>query len=193
MLFTETKLSGAFLIDVEPIVDSRGFFTRTFCWNDFITYGLIPEIVQSNLAFNFKKGTLRGIHFQYPPFAEAKLVRCTRGAIVDIIVDLRPESPTYLESVSVELTADNRRSIYVPERFGHSYQVLEDNTEVSYDISEFYAPAAARSLRYDDPLLGIEWPLAVTEISEKDKNAPLLDEVEEELKAKMVPSNPALV
>lgn len=186
MIFTETKLSGAFILDVEPIADSRGFFTRTFCRNDFLVYGLNPTIVQANLAFNHKKGTIRGIHFQYPPYAEAKLVRCTRGAIVDIIVDLRPESPTYLESVAVELTPDNRRSIYVPERFGHSYQVLTDNTEVSYDISEFYAPASARSLRYDDPrLCGIEWPLEVTEISEKDKNAPLLDEVEKELLWKM--------
>jgi dTDP-4-dehydrorhamnose 3,5-epimerase len=185
MIFTETKLAGAYFIDVEPFADSRGFFTRTFCRNDFAARGLNFDIVQSNLAFNFKKGTLRGIHFQYPPFAEAKLVRCTRGAIVDLIVDLRPESPTYLESVSVELTVENRRSLYVPERFGHSYQVLEDNTEVSYDINEFYAPAAARSLRYDDPLLGLEWPLAVTDISEKDKNAPLLDEAEAELKEKM--------
>jgi dTDP-4-dehydrorhamnose 3,5-epimerase len=125
------------------------------------------------------------MHFQYPPAAETKLVRCTRGAVLDIIVDLRPESPTYLDHISVELSADNHRAIYVPERFGHGYQVLEDETETSYQVGEFYTPEAEGGLRYDDPALGLTWPLPVTEISEKDARWPLLAEIEQELKRKM--------
>ena len=126
MIFTETKLKGAFIIDIERREDSRGFFARAFCQKEFAEHGLKPVIAQANIAFNKTKGTLRGMHFQYPPAAETKLVRCTRGAILDIIVDLRPESPTYLEHIAVELTADNYRALYVPERFAHGYQVLED-------------------------------------------------------------------
>jgi dTDP-4-dehydrorhamnose 3,5-epimerase len=125
------------------------------------------------------------MHFQYPPAAETKLVRCTRGAVLDIIVDLRPESPTYLDHISVELSADNHRAIYVPERFGHGYQVLEDETETSYQVGEFYTPEAEGGLRYDDPALGLTWPLPVTEISDKDAGWPLLSEIQEELKRKM--------
>jgi dTDP-4-dehydrorhamnose 3,5-epimerase len=186
MIFTETKLAGAFILDVERFQDSRGFFTRTFDRKDFTALGLNPHIAQSNFAFNIKKGTVRGIHFQYPPFAEVKLVRCTQGAILDVIVDLRPESPTYLEHVAVELTEHNNRLIYVPERFGHSYQTLIDGTEASYDISEFYAPQAACSLLYSDPRFKISWPLPVSEISEKDRNARSFDEVEEELTRRMM-------
>ena len=185
MIFTETKLSGAFIIDLERREDERGFFARAFCQNEFSEHGLKPVIAQANLAFNKRKGTLRGMHFQFPPAAETKLVRCTRGAIVDIIVDLRPESPTYLQHVAVELSADNHRALYVPERFAHGYQVLEDITETSYQVGEFYTPEAEGGLRYDDPRLGLTWPLPVTEITEKDRSFPLLAEVEPEIARRM--------
>jgi len=185
MIFEEMKLAGAFVIELEKREDDRGFFARTFCQKEFADHGLKPTIAQANLAFNGSRGTLRGMHFQYPPAAETKLVRCTRGAILDIIVDLRPESPTYLEHIAVELTADNHRSLYVPERFAHGYQVLEDSTETSYQVGEFYTPDTEGGLRYDDPRLGLTWPLPVTETSPKDATWKLLDEVEAELKHKM--------
>jgi dTDP-4-dehydrorhamnose 3,5-epimerase len=185
VIFTETTLSGAFIIDVERREDDRGFFARAFCQNEFTDHGLKPLIAQANIAFNKRKGTLRGMHFQFPPAAETKLVRCTRGAIVDIIVDLRPESPTYLQHVAVELSADNHRALYVPERFAHGYQVLEDITETSYQVGEFYTPEAEGGLRHDDPRLGLTWPLAVTEITEKDRSFPLLSEIEPELARRM--------
>jgi len=185
MIFTETKLEGAFTIDIERREDSRGFFARTFCQREFENHGLKPVIAQANIAFNKKKGTLRGMHFQYPPAPETKLVRCTRGAILDIIVDLRPESPTYLGHVAVELSADNYRSLYVPERFAHGYQVLEDRTETSYQVGEFYTPGAEGGLLYSDPRLGLVWPLPVGEISPKDAEWPLLGKIEPELKRKM--------
>jgi dTDP-4-dehydrorhamnose 3,5-epimerase len=185
MIFAETKLAGAYIIDVQRIEDSRGFFARAFCQNEFKTHGLKPIIAQANIAFNQKKGTLRGMHFQYPPAAETKLVRCTRGAILDIIVDLRPESPTYLEHIAVELSEDNQRSLYVPERFRHGYQALRDNTETSYQVGEFYTPGSEGGLRYDDERLGLSWPLPVAVISEKDENWKLLNDLEPELKRKM--------
>jgi dTDP-4-dehydrorhamnose 3,5-epimerase len=185
MIFTETALAGAFVIDIEPRGDSRGFFARAFCQHEFEEHGLKPVIAQGNLAYNSTKGTLRGMHFQFPPKAETKLVRATRGAILDIIVDLRPESPTYLEHIAVELSADNHRALYVPERFAHGYQVLEDHTETTYQVGEFYAPETEGGLRYDDPRLGLEWPLPVGELSEKDSGWKLLDEVEAELKERM--------
>ncbi len=185
MIFKETKLAGAFIIELERREDDRGFFARTFCQKEFAEHGLKPTIAQTNLAFNRYKGTLRGMHFQYPPAAETKLVRCTRGAILDIIVDLRPESPTYLQHIAVELTADNCKALYVPERFAHGYQVLEDLTETSYQVGEFYTPAAEGGLRYDDPRLGLMWPLPVAEISPKDQAWRLLDEVERDVREKM--------
>jgi len=185
MIFTETKLKGAFILDIERREDNRGFFGRAFCQKEFSAHGLKKIIVQANVAFNKKKGTLRGMHFQFPPASETKLVHCTRGAIIDIIVDLRPESPTYLGNVSVELTADNHRALYVPERFAHGYQALEDVTETSYQVGEFYTPGSEGGLRYDDPGLGLHWPLPMTEISEKDANWKLLAEVEAALKEKM--------
>lgn len=185
MVFTETKLKGAFIIDMERREDNRGFFARAFCQKEFAAHGLKQNIAQANVAFNRKRGTLRGMHFQIPPAAETKLVRCTRGAIIDIIVDLRPESPTYLDHVAVELTADNHRALYVPERFAHGYQVLRDSTETSYQVGEFYTPGLEGGLRYDDPGLRLQWPLPVTEISEKDTKWDLLNEVEEALKKKM--------
>jgi dTDP-4-dehydrorhamnose 3,5-epimerase len=185
MLFTETKLAGAYVIDLERREDERGFFARAFCQREFADRSLNTRIAQSNVAFNRDAGTLRGMHFQFPPAAETKLVRCTRGAIVDMIVDVRPESPTYLEHVAVELTAENGRALYVPERFAHGYQFLADETETSYQVGEFYAPELEGGLRFDDPRLGLEWPLPVVEMSEKDGGWLLLDEYEPELRRRM--------
>jgi dTDP-4-dehydrorhamnose 3,5-epimerase len=193
VIFTETKLEGAFIIDLELREDNRGFFARAFCQHEFEDHGLKPVIAQANLAFNRRKGSLRGMHFQFPPTAETKLVRCTRGAILDIIVDLRPESPTYLDHVAVELTADNHRALYVPERFAHGYQVLEDITETSYQVGEFYAPESEGGLRYDDPALGLTWPLPVTEMSDKDRVWALLSEYEPELMRRMSLDTPRQV
>jgi len=185
MRFTETRLAGAFLIDLERREDNRGFFARTFCQNEFADHGLNTTIAQANLAFNRYRGTLRGMHFQFPPKAESKLVRCPRGGIVDIIVDLRPESPTYLEHVAVELNEENGTALYVPERFAHGYQVLVDNTETTYQVGEFYAPETEGGLRYDDPKLGLVWPLPVAEISEKDERWAFLEDVEPEVRRRM--------
>jgi dTDP-4-dehydrorhamnose 3,5-epimerase len=185
MIFTETGLKGAYVIDVEPREDTRGFFARAFCQHEFEAHGLKPVIAQANVAYSKTKGTLRGMHFQIPPAAETKLVRCTRGAILDIIVDLRPESPTYLQHIAVELNADNHRSIFVPERFAHGYQVLVDETETSYDVGAFYSPAHDRALRYDDPCLGLTWPMPVSVISDKDRAAPLLETWGDRLKQEM--------
>src|SRR5215813_8661293 len=185
MIFTETALSGAYIIDLEPRPDSRGFFARAFCQNEFDAHGLKPVIAQANVAFNHRKGTLRGIHFQFPPAAETKVVRCTRGAILDIIVDLRPESPTFLQHIAVELNEDNHRALYVPERFAHGYQVLADKTETSYQVGEFYTPGCEGGLMYNDPRLGLSWPLPVTVISDKDQAWKTLAIQEEEVKKRM--------
>lgn len=185
MIFKETKLKGAFILDIERREDERGFFARAFCQEELKAHGLKPIIAQANIAHNRLKGTLRGMHFQYPPAAETKLVRCTKGAILDIIVDLRPESPTYLEHVSVELTEDNQRALFVPERFAHGYQVLRDDTDTSYFVGEFYTPNAEGGLMYNDPSLALSWPLPVTVISEKDQKFPPLNSIEAELKRRM--------
>jgi dTDP-4-dehydrorhamnose 3,5-epimerase len=185
MIFTETKLRGAFIIDLDRRTDERGFFARAFCQKEFRDHGLKSVIAQANVASNTRKGTLRGMHFQYPPAAESKLVRCTRGAIFDIIVDLRPESPTYLDHISVELNEDNMTGLYVPERFAHGYQVLRDNTDTSYQVGEFYTPNAESGLRHDDPRLRLEWPLPVSVISSKDQAFRPLCEVADEVKGRM--------
>jgi dTDP-4-dehydrorhamnose 3,5-epimerase len=185
MIFTETALQGAYTIDLEPRRDNRGFFARAFCQKELEAHGLKPVIAQANLAFNNCKGTLRGMHFQFPPAAETKLVRCTRGAILDIIVDLRPESPTYLQHIAVELNEDNHRALYVPERFAHGYQVLQDKTETSYQVGEFYTPGSEGGLLYNDPRLGLSWPLPVSVISEKDAVWAPMAEQENELKGRM--------
>lgn len=185
MMFTETALPGVYVLDLELREDERGFFARTFCQREFAERGLTPVGVQSNLSFNYRQGTLRGLHFQYPPSAEAKLIRCSRGAILDVIVDLRPESSTYLQHVAVELSADNRRSLYAPERCAHGYQVLADRTETTYQVGAFYTPAAESGLVYDDPRLAIAWPLAVTDVSPKDQSWPRLDRIEPDLRARM--------
>jgi dTDP-4-dehydrorhamnose 3,5-epimerase len=188
MIFTETKLKGAYIIDLERRTDERGFFARAFCQHEFRDHGLKPVIAQANLAHNAKMGTVRGMHFQYPPAAESKLVRCTRGAILDIIVDLRPESPTYLEHIEVELNEDNMTALYVPERFAHGYQALRDNTDTSYQVGEFYTPNAEGGLRHDDPLLSLTWPLPVSVISPKDQAFRPLREIEDEVKRRMSPA-----
>ena len=185
MIFTETILKGAFTLDLERRGDDRGYFARTFCQREMEAHGLKPLIAQANLAYNAKKGTLRGMHFQFPPAAETKLVRCPRGAILDIIVDLRPESPTYLQHVAVELTEENGRALYVPERFGHGYQCLRDGTETTYQVGEFYAPQHESGLMYDDPRLGLVWPLPVTSMSLKDQQWKYLDESESEIRRRM--------
>lgn len=174
MKFTETKLKGAYIIELEEKPDHRGFFARTFCAKEFEDHGLKPVVAQCNLSYNHKKGTMRGMHYQVPPAAETKLVRCTRGTIYDVIIDMRPESPTYLSHVGVELSQDNRRALYVPEMFAHGYQALTDGAEVVYQVGEFYTPGYERGLRYNDPFFNIQWPTEVTEISEKDANWPFM-------------------
>jgi dTDP-4-dehydrorhamnose 3,5-epimerase len=185
VIFRETRLKGAFVLELERREDSRGFFARGFCQNEFKAHGLKPTVAQGNIASNIRKGTLRGMHFQYPPAAESKLVRCTRGAIYDIIVDLRPESPTYLQYVGVELNEDNQLALYVPERFAHGYQTLCDKTDTSYLVGEFYTPEAEGGLLYNDPSLKLSWPLPVSVVSDKDQKFPLYREIESELKRKM--------
>lgn len=174
MRFTRTKLQGAFLIDLERLEDDRGFFARGFCASEFEEYGLNPSIAQANVSFNPSMGTLRGMHYQVPPAAETKLVRYTRGAIYDVIVDLRPDSPTYLSHLGVELTAENRTALYVPEVCAHGYLTMADDTEVTYQVGAFYAPEHERGLPHDDPSLAIEWPLPVRVISDKDRTWPRL-------------------
>jgi dTDP-4-dehydrorhamnose 3,5-epimerase len=185
MRFQETELRGAFVIDLDPFRDERGFFARAFCQNEFREHGLKPVIAQANIAYNYRRGTLRGMHFQYPPAAETKLVRCTKGAISDIIVDLRPESPTFLRHLTVELSEDNHKALYVPERFAHGYQTLRDDTETSYQVGEFYAPLEEGGLKFDDPALGLDWPLPVTVISEKDQRFPPFETIEQEIRRRM--------
>lgn len=172
MIFEATNLKDAFVIDLEIRSDDRGGFARTFCAKEFEEHGLKPMVAQCNMSFNYKKGTLRGMHYQLAPAAETKLVRCTRGAIYDVIIDIRPDSPTYMQHFGIELTADNRKALYVPELFAHGYQALTDDAEVIYQVGEFYSPGYEQGIRYDDPTFGIEWPIPVTVISEKDAKWP---------------------
>lgn len=169
-----TPLDGAFVIEPELISDDRGFFARSFCQNEFRVHGLDTAAAQCNISFNRKRGTLRGLHFQAKPHEEAKLVRCTRGAIWDVIVDLREGSLTRYRWFSAELSADNHRSLYVPAGFAHGFQTLVDDSEVLYQMSEFYHPESARGLRWDDPVLGITWPYADPVLSLRDRSYPLL-------------------
>jgi dTDP-4-dehydrorhamnose 3,5-epimerase len=170
MLFTQTDLKGAYIVEPEKLEDERGFFARTWCRQEFSDQELDANLVQSSISFNKKKGTLRGMHFQLPPFAETKLVRCTKGAIYDVVIDLRQDSGTFLQWLGVELTAENRKTLYVPKGFAHGFQTLGDNTEVFYQISEVYAPEYTRGLRWDDPSFKIAWPEPVSIISERDRN-----------------------
>jgi dTDP-4-dehydrorhamnose 3,5-epimerase len=168
VIFTETPLKGAFLINIEPHRDDRGFFARTFCRQEFERHGLNSSVVQCNISWNAKAGTLRGMHFQTVPHSEAKLVRCARGQIHDVIVDLRTDSPTYRQHFAAKLTDENRQALFIPESFAHGFQTLVDNTEVEYQMSESYAPGHGRGFRYDDPVFGIDWPLAEKIVSEQD-------------------------
>jgi dTDP-4-dehydrorhamnose 3,5-epimerase len=174
VIFEEIKLKGAYIIEPARLEDERGFFARTFCQKEFEAHNLNPKMVQCSISYNRRKGTFRGMHYQVVPMAEAKLVRCTGGAIYDVIVDLRPGSLTYCQWEAVELNAENRKMIYIPEGFAHGFQTLEDDTEVFYQMSEFYAPEYACGVRWDDPAFGIVFPLKNMIVSEKDKNYPLM-------------------
>ena len=172
MIFSETNLQGAYVIEPKRIDDDRGFFGRIWCQDELKQMGLKSELAQSNVGFNHHKGTLRGLHFQKPPHAEVKIVRCTRGAIFDVIVDLRPNSPTYKGWFGVELNEDNCKMIYAPEGFAQGYLALADNTEMYYHTTEFYHPESAFGVRYDDSAFGIEWPIEIAEISQQDREWP---------------------
>jgi dTDP-4-dehydrorhamnose 3,5-epimerase len=172
--FVETKLKGAFIVELDKREDHRGFFARAFCTREFQEFDLCPDVIQANIAFTHKKGTVRGMHYQISPALETKFVRCIRGALWDVIVDIRPESRTYLQHFAIELSAENRRALYIPAMFAHGNQALTDDAELLYLVSKPYTPGCERGLRYDDPAISIEWPLPVTEISDKDANWPLL-------------------
>jgi dTDP-4-dehydrorhamnose 3,5-epimerase len=175
MIFLTTRLDGAWLIDIERKEDERGFFARTWCRKELAAQDLDAEIVQESVSYNRNRGTVRGLHFQRPPHEETKIVRCSRGAIFDMIVDLRPSSPTYLRWQGFELTAENRRALYIPKGFAHGFQSLTEDAEIAYQISAFYAPEAAGGYRYDDAAFGIAWPLPVTVISSRDLEWPAFD------------------
>lgn len=173
MIFVPAPLAGAFVVELRRLEDDRGFFARSFCRDEFIEQGLNPEISQCNVSFNSRRGTLRGMHFQSDPHAEDKLVRCTQGAIWDVIVDLRADSPACRKWFGVELTAASRRALYVPKGFAHGFQTLTDDAEVLYMMSESYHPESARGVRWDDPAFGIEWPIAGPVLSDRDRSYPL--------------------
>ncbi|MGQ7843574.1 dTDP-4-dehydrorhamnose 3,5-epimerase [Granulosicoccus sp. 3-233] len=174
MQFTPTALEGAMIVDLQRLEDERGFFARSFCRQEFEQLGMNSDVVQANVSFNVNKGTLRGMHYQVAPALETKLVRCTRGAIVDVIVDMRESSPTYRQHIAVELSAENRRALFVPANFAHGFQTLEDDSEVMYLVSGYYTPECERGLRYNDPALNIQWPVPVQHMSDKDAQWPLL-------------------
>ena len=175
MIFHETNLKGAFVVELNKNRDARGFFARAFCSREFEQHGLHSHFVQANMSHSRKKGTLRGMHYQDASAREPKFIRCIHGAIWDVIIDMRPDSPTYLEHFGVELSADNRRAIYVPDMFAHGNQALTDGAELLYLVGEFYTQGCERGVRYDDPAIGIEWPLPAAVIDEKDRNWPLLE------------------
>ncbi|MDR8390229.1 dTDP-4-dehydrorhamnose 3,5-epimerase [Aliifodinibius sp. S!AR15-10] len=172
MIFTETKLKDAYIINLEKMVDERGFFARTYCENEFENVGISFTPVQANVSYNRHKHTLRGIHFQKSPYEEAKLVNCLKGAIYDVIIDLRPSSPTFNEWIGIELDSKNRKMLYVPKGFAHGFLTLKDETEVSYLMSDFYVPGSGRGIRWDDPYYNIKWPVKAKIISDNDKNWP---------------------
>ena len=174
MIYTQTKLRGAYVIAPEPIRDDRGYFSYLFDAREAESHGLRAGLAQVKLSFNHHKGTVRGMHFQVPPAAEVKIVRCPRGAVWDVIVDFRPDSPTYLQSFGVELSAENHLALYVPQMFAHGYQTLEDNTEVVYQVDEYYSPKDERGYRWNDPAIAVQWPLPISSISKKDESWPAL-------------------
>lgn len=169
MIFTETRLKGAYIVEVKKLEDDRGFFGRFWCQKEFEEAGLNGNIKQINTSFTRKKGTMRGMHYQVDPYQEAKFMHCTKGRIYDVIIDLRPDSPTFMEWVGHELSGDEYKMIYVPENFAHGFVTLEDNTEVIYPVTEFYTPGSERGIRYNDPAFNIEWPVEVGIVSDKDK------------------------
>jgi dTDP-4-dehydrorhamnose 3,5-epimerase len=175
MKFKNTPLEGAWVIELDAHKDDRGYFARTFCQKEFKAHGLATNIVQSNVSWSANAGTLRGMHFQKLPMSETKLVRCVRGSLFDVIVDLRSDSPTYLQHFGVELSGENMRMLYVPKGFAHGFITLVDNTEIQYMVSEYYEPSQEFGVRHDDPAFGIKWPVPVTEISEKDRKWPKYD------------------
>lgn len=175
MIFTETPLAGAFLIDLQKLGDERGFFARAFCEREFAEHGLATRFVQVNNSLAQRKATLRGLHYQLAPKAEVKIVRCIRGSLWDVILDIRQDSPTFGQHFAAELTAENRRMVYVPKGFAHAFITLEDDTEAFYFVDEFYAPDRERGIRWDDPRFGIEWPLEPAVLSDKDKKHPDFD------------------
>jgi dTDP-4-dehydrorhamnose 3,5-epimerase len=175
MIFTETILKGSYEIDLTPHGDSRGWFARTYCKNEFEQIGHKKEWVQLNHSFTAQKGTVRGMHFQYTPYAEIKMLRCIAGEVYDVIVDLRKDSTTFLKWYGTELSAQNKKMLYIPAGFAHGFQTLTDDAELIYHHTEFYTPAAEAGTRYDDKAINIEWPLTVTEISERDSTHPLID------------------
>jgi dTDP-4-dehydrorhamnose 3,5-epimerase len=168
MIFRETTLKGAFVIEMEKFEDKRGFFARAWSRKEVEANGLISRVAEINISFSKRRGTLRGMHYQVAPYEQVKLVRCTAGAIYDVIIDMRLDSPSYRKWTGVELTAENYRMLYVPEHFAHGFQTLEDDTEVTYQVSQFYSPESERGVRYDDPVFQVEWPRPVEVISEKD-------------------------
>jgi len=172
MIFREAKLPGVFEIDLQVKPDARGFFARTWCQEEFAAHGLSTKLAQCSVSFNTRKGTLRGMHYQVAPHAETKLVRCTRGAIYDVVLDLRPRSPKFMDYIGVVLTAEKRNMIYVPEGCAHGFLTLEEGTEVFYQVSEFQSPESARGVRFDDPAFRIAWPEKIAVISERDRNYP---------------------
>ncbi len=178
MRLTACSVPGPYLVDIDELSDDRGFFARSFCAKEFADAGLESVVAQCNVSYNHVAGTLRGLHYQTADAPEAKLVRCTRGSIVDVVVDMRPSSPTLGQHVAVELTQDNHRALYVPALFAHAYMTLQDGTEVHYQVSQPYTPNTERGLRFDDPVLGIEWPRSVQVISDKDRSWPLAGSIE---------------
>ena len=178
MIFKETKLPGVFEVHIEPSHDARGFFARSWCQKEFESHGLDPNVVQCNVSFNARKGTLRGMHYQEAPKTEAKLVRCTTGSIYDVVIDLRPQAPTFRRWIAVVLTAEKRNMIYVPEGCAHGFLTLEDKAEVFYQMSEFYSPESARGVRWNDPAFQIVWPEKIEVISDRDQTYPDFEPVQ---------------
>jgi dTDP-4-dehydrorhamnose 3,5-epimerase len=176
MKFTPTGLPGLYIIDLHPVSDTRGWFARTYCKNEFAAIGHTKEWVQLNHSFTNKKGTIRGMHYQLPPHREIKMVRCISGAVLDVAIDLREGSETFLKCISAELNAENKKMIYIPEGFAHGFQALTDNCELLYHHSAFYTPGSEVGIRYDDPVINIQWPLPVTDISDRDLSHPLLNQ-----------------
>jgi len=174
MKFSETPLKGAFIVDLEKREDDRGYFSRTWCRNEFEPHGIYRLPVQSNMSYNIKAGTMRGMHYQAPPFQESKLIRCIRGSVYDVIIDLRKDSATFMQWFGIELNEENETALFVPEDFAHGFITLKDNSSVMYQVSAFYTPGSERIIRFDDPSFNIQWPLQAAIISDKDKNAPLI-------------------